>query len=467
MALPHHRLPLRHGQGLGYRPLAWTALLALGVAAQALAQDLGLALQAAQERDPTLASARANREAAAENVEIARARLRPQLNLQSTSQHLAQSTQTVLGENQFNGRSGNTQLTLRQGLLRPRDLIGLEAGQIQADYGAAKYRAAQSDLWLRTSQAWIDALATQAQQRLCAQVIAPLEQAATQEARRLSLGDGTRDASAEARAQLALARAQLAEAQLNAQTSRAALRDLTGLTLDGLSDLTLPDPLQVPQPGGVSAHPAPLLAQVLAHNPELQAADLNRQGVSRRLDQTQADHFPTLDLIGSAATAKSDASSTLNTRYHNHQLGFQFSMPLYTGGGISANARQALASLNAAAADQEALAQKLQLQFQSDYNTQLALRERLLAARELVRAAEENRRAAELGLKAGLKTWGDLGNAHSALARRQSDALALQATLLKTQARLLSLLPVEDTAWADWTAAVSQLAQGPQPGRPR
>lgn len=448
-------------------------LLAWLVGSAACAQDLGSVIQAAQSRDPTLASASANRDAAAEATEIARARLRPQLNLQSTNQHLAQTTTnlrtSVIPPSHFNGRSSNTQITLRQSLLRPRDLIGLEAGEIQAAYGQAKLDSAQGELWLRASQAWLDVLSAQAQWRLYQQAIAPLEQAATQEAKRLTLGDGTRDAAAEASAQLAQARAQLAEVGLDVQTKLAVLRDLSGLPLDGLSDYRLPAPESLPLalPGVTNAtypsaeNASTVLEHVLATNPEMQAARLNEALARKRLDQAQADHYPTLDVIGSAATAKSDSTNTLGSRYLNHQIGFQLAVPLYAGGGISASARQSLATLNAASADLDALAQRVRAQFQTDWNSQLALRGRLQAARELVRAAQESRKAAELGLKAGIRTWGDISNAQMLYTRRSADELAITTALLKTQTRLLSLLPSNDPAWADWTATASRLAQPP------
>jgi len=65
-------------------------------------------------------------------------------------------------------------------------------------------------------------------------------------------------------------------------------------------------------------------------------------------------------------------------------------------------------------------------------------------------AAQEQRRAAELGLAKGLRTWTDLGNSDLLLARRSSDLINLQITLFKTQARILSLLPIQTPAWQQW-----------------
>lgn len=453
-------------------PLTTLALLAALALHPAHAVDLDTALQAAQAADPTLASASANRDAAHENIALARARLLPQVTLQNTTQHLNQTTHNAQGLSyDFDGRSRSTQLSIRQGLLRPRDWAGLQIGQLQAAQGEAKLVSTQADLWLRTSHAWLDALTAQAQQQIYAQVLPTVAQASAQETRRLALGDGTRDAAAEAAAQLAQAQAQLTEAELNSATQLAALRRVTGLNQLSAAELRqrrLPDPdaltLNLNAADGTPA-PAPnappeaVLAHILDSNPDLLASRLNEQLAERRLRQAGADHWPTVDALASSTRAESDSTNTLGSRYRNTQLGVQVVIPLYAGGGVSAAERQATAALTAANADREALAQRIDTQFSADWSSVQALRAKLAAARELVLAANQARQAAELGIKGGLRTWGDVSAAAMQQARRQADVLSLSNTLLKTQVRLLSLLPTNDPAWPQWTAAASRLSQ--------
>jgi outer membrane protein TolC len=444
-------------------------LLGLVLAAAAAATDLDTALQAAQAADPTLASATASRDAAAENIAIARARLLPQVTLQNTSQHVNQTTHSALGfVSNFDGQSRNTQLTIRQGLWRQRDWLGLEAGKLQAAQGEAKLISAQADLWQRVSEAWLDAVAAQAQYQVQAQLVDLMARAASQEARRLALGDGTRDSAAEAAAQLAQTRAQAREAELDSATKLAQLRRLTRLDALDLRQQRLPDPDVIMPRLSLELAPeldteAAVLDYILSHNPELDAARAVEQLAERRLRQAQADHWPTVDAIASATQAQSDSTNVLGTRYQNKQLGVQVVVPLYAGGGISASQRQAAAAWVAASADREALAQRISTQFSSDWSNVTALRARLVGARELVQAGAEARKAAELGIKGGTRTWGDVAAAAAQQARRQSDVLNLSAALLKTQARLLSLLPVAEPAWANWSAALSRLSLPSQP----
>jgi outer membrane protein TolC len=431
-------------------------VVALGLAWPAFATDLPAALLAAQQVDPQLASAAANRDGAAENVGIARGRLLPQVSLQGSSQQLSQTTTTGGKSNDFSGRSSSTQLSVRQGVYRPRDWAGLDAGRLQAEYGEAKYAAARTDLWNRVTQAWIDVLVAEAQRGAQAEAVRAVGQAAEQEKRRFALGDGTRDAMGEAAAQLAQARAQLTEAELGLQARQKTFQLLTGVAEWDFKAWRLPEE------GGLNLDlgtEGDVLARALESNPDLASARLVERISERRLAQASADHWPTVDAIASSSAAKNDTTNTLGTQYRNTQFGFQVVVPLYAGGAISATQRQAAAAYAATSADRQAGEQRLSTQFQTDWRSLEALRERVRAAREVVDAAREQRRAAELGIKGGLRTWADVANAEMSIARRQNDRMGLLGSLLKTQARVLSLYPVTDPAWDRWTAMVSAAAR--------
>lgn len=435
-------------------------LLALAVAAAfagpAAAVDLASALLAAQAADPELASAQANRDAAQENIAIARARLMPQVSLQGTYQRLNQQTTSSAGTRDFVGPSESVQLTLRQGLLRMRDREGLRIGNLQARFGELRLETARSTAWFRASLAWIDVLIAQATRDVHARTETSVAEAAKQEARRFELGDGTRDAVAESAGQLALARAQLAEARLDVQSKLLAFNQLTKLGVAEFSAYRLPG---LSGPADLREDRADLLARVLESNAEIESASVAEEVARRRMAQAGADHLPTIDLVASANRGKSDSVNLVGTQYNNSQIGVQMVLPIYQGGGVNAAQRQASAGVTAAQADREALINRLSVQFAGDWNTQLALRERIEASDALVTSARELRRAAELGIKAGLRTWADLGSADLQIARRETERVLLVGNLLKTQARLLSLLPVSDPVWERWSASVTVKAR--------
>lgn len=420
--------------------------------APAVAVDLPAAIQAAIVAAPELASALANRDVAQENIPLARSRLLPQVSLQTSYQQLNQNTSSAVGVRDYNGPSENIQFSIRQGLLRMRDLEGLRIGSLQAELGDLKLESARSDVWNRTSVAWIDVLVAQVTRDIYARTEGSVAEAARQEARRFELGDSTRDAVAEAAAQLAFARGQLADARLEVQTRLLAFNQLTRLTTQEFVGYRLPG---LSGPVQLVDDRSDLLARILDANPDLASARVAEEIARRRIAQAGADHFPTIDLVASATRGKSDSATLVGTSYNNSQIGVQMVLPIYQGGAVNAAQRQSTAALAAASADREALLNRLNVQFASDWNAQTSLHERIAASGALVTAAIESRRAAELGIKAGLRTWADLGAADLQLARREVERVGLIGAQLKLQARLLALLPATDPSWDRWVAAVA------------
>lgn len=425
--------------------------VSVALACPAGAVELTAAVRAAMGADPALASAVANRDAAQENIAIARSRLLPQVALQGTFQQMNQ-TRTQNGvQSDFSGPSRNAQLTVRQSIYRPRDFAGMDIGRLQAEYGASKLESAKSDLWNRTSSAWIDVLVAQALREVYAAAASSAELAATQERRRFEAGDSTRDAVAEATGQLALARSQLAEARYDLQARLHAFNLLTRLGVQEFAGVRLP---ATDRPFPLAESREAFLSRVLESNPELGAARIAEAVSERRLAQASADHRPTVDLVASMNHGQNDSVNLLGTTYRSTQVGVQLAVPIFQGGGLNAAQRQASAAFTAAGEDRKSLENRLSAQATADWNSQEGLRERAEGASSLVAAAREQRRAIELGIKGGLRTWADLSVAELQLARREADRIRAVGELFKTQSRLLSLLPIDDPAWDRWLAGV-------------
>jgi hypothetical protein len=62
----------------------------------------------------------------------------------------------------------------------------------------------------------------------------------------------------------------------------------------------------------------------------------------------------------------------------------------------------------------------------------------------------EQKKAYIAGVSKGIRTWSDVSNAELLLARRSSDLISIQTNLYKIQARILSLLPIQDDLWGQW-----------------
>ncbi|MDE2132846.1 MAG: TolC family protein, partial [Betaproteobacteria bacterium] len=171
------------------------------------------------------------------------------------------------------------------------------------------------------------------------------------------------------------------------------------------------------------------------------------------------DRLPTVDFVASKSWAQNDTVFTINQHYTVLGAGVQVNIPLYDGGGLSATQRQAELSAVASREDLRAQQAKLDTQLESDWAGAQASLERARSAQLLWQAAIEQKKAVEMGLKSGLRTWGDVAQADILIARRASDFLNYAAGVLHAQARLLSTLPVTENIWEPWVAQISLLAR--------
>lgn len=419
------------------------------------ASDLEKAIIAAEQRDPSFISAQANKDAAAENIAIARSRLLPQVSVQGAYSRVQQDISQINTAGQTSNRqqsvnSLNSSLSIRQGLYRPRDWIGYSIGELQSEFGIHKSIAAQSDLWLRVVSSWVDVLAGNENFKAQQQAVESTRYAAEQAAKRYKAGDGTKDARMEAAAQHELAKAQLIEVEETLKARKLTYRLLTGEEVN-LNNKYFPKYQNIKLVFNLDN----LIAKVMNANPEILSLKAAEQINLKRLEQASADHRPTVDLVSSFTKAESDTVNTLGSKYTTRSVGVQVVIPIFSGGGLDATERQQAAIYRAASADREATEIRIQNQIITDWASYKSGYDRITANQALVNGATEQKRAYQMGLKSGIKTWADVAQADISLARRQTDYINYSANLIKIQARLLSNLPTLDEDWARWINLLS------------
>lgn len=416
------------------------------------AQTLKEAMSGAFAIDPTLRSASFNKDAAGENVALARSRLLPQVNLQGSDQQLTQTTtqDSVAGplSRTFSGPSKNYQLVMRQALLRPRDMAGLDVANAQKENGEFKYLSELADSRIRAASAWLDVLAALKVLTTYELTLLPYEKAAEQEQNRFKSGDGTRDSVLEAKAQLESAKSMVNEARLNLAAKQKVFTLATGLELDLSGKVALPQMRQTFLNG---LDRQQFWERITQSSSDLQAARAMERAQQARLRQSERDHLPTADLVASYNQAQNDATSTQGIRYQNRQVGVQFNVPIYAGGGISAAQRQQLAIYEASVSDRMSLELRMEQDFLNNWVTQQSQVDRIHAAGMLLDASLDQLQGAKKGLALGLKTWGDVAQVQSAVARRTSDQVNNWVTLYRTQLRILRMLSADDPYWDQWT----------------
>lgn len=441
-----------------YSKLCGALLLAYGSMAHAI--DLKSAIMAAEKVDPALAQSMAQKMAGQENIAMTRARYLPQISAQGTYQEVDQDVErkNAIGNpvtDSYKVRATNSQVSLRQALIRPREWLGMQVGELQAQYAIYELTTAYGVLWQKVTTAWLDAIAAQELYDTYKEAESAVHFANEQAKKSYKAGVGTKQALAEAEAQLQLAISNSLDAKLTLNSKLRSLQVITGQKDINLKGKKLPNYAKISLP--LKQHEA-YLVKVLDASPEILASKTAEQIRRVQFKQAVSDHAPTVDLISSYGKSNNDNINQINTKVNSAAIGVQISIPIFSGGYVQAAARQAGATANAAEMERMAIEQKLTNQIDADWAAQEGFREKARASLSLAQASKEQVKATQMGLKAGMTSWADVGNANITWSRRQADYVGTVISGVKTQLKILGTLPISDDFWVNWVDQLNREA---------
>ena len=311
-------------RSLGQRLMvASTALMMLGTASHA--DTLADALRLAYETNPSLAANRAVLRATDENVALARAAMRPQVSMSAT----ATFTQVPALDSQITDSYSaelNASLTLYDG---GRSRMAVEAALQAVAGNRAGLRAVEQQIMLSAIIAYVDVQRDAAAVGLAQNNVRLLTEQVQATRDRFDVGAVTRTDVSLAEARLAGAQANLAAAQGMLALANENYRLVIGVAPNNLA----PRPALPSLPASLAA--AEAAAQ--ANHPQIAAAmHVERAAL---LDMERARAARGLQVQGLARIGASISSDTdLAT---GDSLSITGTIPLYTGGSLTALVRQA------------------------------------------------------------------------------------------------------------------------------
>jgi outer membrane protein len=416
-----------------------------GAAATAPAADLLAVYQRALQNDPTLREAEANRLASLEAKPQALAALLPQLSgsglvtrerdtgSQNTTEPVSTGlpgSPTVLESFPFDGRTDTTThrygLDLKQNIFNWGNWVALERADSQVAQAEADYQAAQQDLIERVAQRYFDVLAAQddleAQEVALISINRQLDQAES----RYQIGLIAVTDVEEARAAHDSSAAAVIAGKRTLESTQELLREITG---DGFDYLARPiEPFEMTNPDPISEDRwvDMALQQNLSLVSSRLAADIARENVS----SARGGHFPSLDLVGSRYHASSNGTDTFSdgtpaggTTLDQNQrtIGLQLSFPIYSGGSVSSQVRQAVYLHRAAKERVERVARQTEHDARDSYLGVLSEISRVKALRRAVESNATSLRATESGYEAGTRTAVDVLQSRQLWVQAQTD----------------------------------------------
>ena len=410
------------------------ALVSITCAAgSAWSLDLAEAYRLASERDATIRASRASTDAGRERLPQARAQFYPNIGFNASRfrNDLDSTTPDVLGrevDSHDRYTSDNNILTLRQPLYRKGLFAQYRGAQaVVADANASLERDEQN-LVMRVTQAYFEALLAEDQLVLIGLQKAAYAGQVDAATKSFKAGAGTRTDIDDAQARYDLALAQELDARESVDLARRQLQVLIDEPVKSLAALDVAK-MQLTEPAPNSAQAWTELAE--AASPELMSARAQVEVARAEAEKAQSGHYPTLDAVAQASRSTSENVTRINTRYYQKQIGLQLTVPIFQGGLVNSQYREALAFLERAENKLEELRRDLGVRIHREFKGVAEGVLKVRALEQAVRSAEQVVVSTRRSFEAGARTRIDILNAEQQAGQARRDL---------SQARLLYML---------------------------
>lgn len=408
--------------------------------------DLSQAYQAALAQDATIRAARATAAAGRETLPQARAQLLPNISL-SVARYRNQLSSTqpdFLGRQvttDSNYGSRNDSLVLRQPIYRKYQFARYEQAKAEVDNVNAVLEIETQNVAVRVGNAYFEALLAHDQLAL---VMSQKKNYATQldAARKtFAAGSGTRTDIDEAQARVDLSVAQELEARQLVEFTRRLLEVLVNQPLDELAKLDASRlELLPPEPANVVFW----VERAELASPEIRALKARIETARQEVEMAKSGHYPTLDAI--AQLTRSGSENVLNTgsSSYNRSIGLQLTIPIYAGGGVESNIRQALASKERAEEQLEVGRRDLGVRVHKEFRAMTEGVLRVRALEQAVRSADQVVISSSKSFEAGVRTRLDVLNAERDQISALRDLAQARYMYVVSQLRLKALVQEAD-----------------------
>jgi outer membrane protein len=421
-------------------------------ATTSFANDLLRLCELALNRDPTLASSAAQRDAAVEARPQALAALLPQVEADASAARDRVGSQTFIGPvgqtTSCNVSASGTQscygntvtygVKLSQVLWNYESFERLGAAKRQAAGAEATLRAAQQELLLRAAGAYLDILGARDQLATANSEREAFATLLDQAKGREQAGVGPRSAVEQVQSFYDANEETVIDAENALDDARLAMTQITGEPTGDVAPLREQFPLSSPDPASIEDW-----VRAARHdNPTIQAAELAVQAADRAVSAELGRDLPILSLTTSSSRTQQNAE--LGGKQSFDTIGLSLSVPLFQGGAETSRLRQARAQYRQALADYEGATRNAESRARAAYRSVVSGIQRIAASRRAVESTRAAVQASRQNVEFGTGTEFDLLNAqnnHSTALRSFSQARYdyLRSTLtLKRQAGRLT-----------------------------
>lgn len=383
------------------------------------AETLQQVYEQAKQNDPGFRAAQAQYAAEQEAKSQAWAPLLPQLSASAsrtkTDQTVNSSDMLALPVGTYDTTTNLYKLSLTQTLYRHDRIVALRQADKTVARAEATYANAQQELILRVAQRYFEVLAAEDNLTFAHAEKQAIEQQLQQTQQRFRVGLSAITDVHEAQARYDQAISQEIAADNLLAITREAIRELTGAATARITPLQEQTPLLAPEPANLDEW----VKAAMAHNLALLASEKTMDIAADDINRIRAGHYPTLDLIGERSTR--DTSGSNVTDVDETSLTVQLNIPLYQGGLVSSQTREAAARHLQNKELYEQQRRTTERQTRSSYLSMIANISQVTALKQTLKSSQTALSATQTGFEVGTRTLVDVLNSQRELYRAQRD----------------------------------------------
>ena len=414
--------------------LAFGITVGLAATHSAAALSLPEAIALAQRSNPGLAQSKAEADAAAARLSIARAGRLPSLTLSGEAGRGNTNLGGFFGIGRSDVSPRAAALELRQPLFTGgATTAAIDRAREGRDAALIQVGGAKALLTAQAADAYVAVLTAREIQALRGAQVRQLTEIAAQADDRFKAGDATRTDQAQAQARLAQARADLARADGEAARSRAHFISVVGAEPDALDGL--------PPPPVTPVALADALAVADRSNATLLAAKAAARAAEAGARFAEAERLPSLALTATASSVRDQFFPRY--RADGVPIGVQGRWTLFAGGAVSGRIDEARAGVHAASAGVDAARAQVREAVIGAWEDVTTSRAVVLAASEQSSASASALDSVRHEVRVGQKPMLDLLDAERETLAAQSALIAAKGSAVVTAYRLDALLHAE------------------------
>ncbi|MGY5450564.1 outer membrane channel protein TolC [Agarivorans sp. MS3-6] len=387
------------------------------IALQAQADDLLQIYQLAQEKDPVILQSKAQRDIAFEQITETRASLLPQIGFAAGAEYTATDNSSIDSITNTNASVG-----LSQSIYSKTNWTSLSISEKNATRIDALYGNDVQSLIIRVSNAYFNVLRAIDNVSFVEANKTAVGRQLEQTKQRFNVGLTAITDVHEAQAEYDRTLAQEIQARNDLSNSYEDLRELTGIEHRQLNVLNT----ERFEPAELTDGSDFWLATATDRNLELNAQRISKEISQEQIELAQSGHLPTLDLTAGIGY---DNNKYGNSAYDSLQggasnagnIGLEFNWPIYLGGSIDSQVKQAQFSYIASSEALEQTYRSVQSTVNSVVNNVSASIGSVKAFEQTVVSSQSALEATEAGFEVGTRTIVDVQDATRNLYSAKSD----------------------------------------------